>query len=114
MKKLAKRWKRKRLKCASGCKWSWKLSRKKPTLKKNLNSEKERLTSELKKIIERCEQLRDQKSNLLTDLEKDKINFEKEDVKLRKGFKENISFLSQKLKALRLKKKKRAKEKNRV
>jgi len=76
------------------------IQKKAETEKEILTSEKERLTTELQKTIKRCEELRDQKTNLLKDLEKDKTNFENEDVKRGKDFKDNIAFLSQKLKAL--------------
>ncbi len=76
------------------------IQRKAESEKKILTSEKKRLTEELQKTIERCEQLRDEKLNLLSDLQKDKTLFEDEDLKRGKEFKENISFLSQKLKAL--------------
>ncbi len=65
-----------------------------------LISENERLTEELKKTIAQSEELRDQKIKLLGDLQKDKKLFEEVDLKRGKDFKENVSLMAQKFKAL--------------
>ena len=87
------------------------IQKKAETEKNILTTQNDQLSEELKIMLERCDELRDQKLKIIDDFQKDKTLFEEESLKRGKEFKESISFLSQMLKNLTIEEKESANRK---